>query len=98
MKNMIQKKNLLTVGLILFLGVMLFLAACSDSPSNGDTNVNTNENESTDNANGGSVNGGKIKIAFTEGLHAFAPSSEIRTQIDAILSGTALEKLGRYEG
>lgn len=71
--------------------IFLFLAACSDSS-------NTNHNGTTSDSDSGSVEaGGSLKIAIDQNVTVLAPSSEIRAQVDAFVSETALEKLGRYK-
>lgn len=77
---------------------LITLVACSNndvtSPDSTDTNDDSDSTEQATQTDG--HYGGELKIAMTGGGQAFAPASELRAVNDVFISGTALEKLGKY--
>ncbi|WP_102346261.1 ABC transporter substrate-binding protein [Bacillus sp. Marseille-P3661] len=82
--------------LLLSLILLLTVTACSNKTNSPQESTDpTNSPDSTEQTT--SNNGGDLKLAISGGGQALAPASELRAISDVIISGTALEKLGKYD-
>lgn len=88
-----KKLNSLKVGVLAMLFLLFSVLTACSSESNSQSATTDQNNEQTNNSEGG-----VLKLALGDGGQAFAPASELRTVNDIIISGTALEKLGKYDG
>ncbi|ARK29915.1 ABC transporter substrate-binding protein [Halalkalibacter krulwichiae] len=78
--------------------LVLLLGACSNETNSPSESTDQHNSPDVSDQTVENTSGGELKLALSGGGQALAPASELRTVNDLIISGTTLEKLGKYDG